>query len=873
MNPARRATPDSEAVASSEDERPWPMSMKFGNAPMRENSVPGLPGGIWSTQKGRGSFKMSDEKSKAVRQNLSQNRLGPVSSAIRAGNTPSPSASEGAASLPFAIPLQPTPKTGRSLSHSTGQREVPQTSSAHSNAGGHAAPLPLGLLAEEADTESESETGAQLTHTTSHPPMGSLMRTATLPPTFEPSHRNGREYGDNQSPMQSGLLRGKTFESAFANMSLDSPSHRSRWQSSLGWDDLPNVNESRRHSLADIPTRRGSLAAGEHSMLSRTFTHDPLEADEHDTIPQHYPGFAPDRPLDGGDDLANMTRAQETAAVYDIPVMYRVPHVELNATEKRELDARRDQQQAVAPTAQWGPAAGRPRKQLYIVSFKCSRVDVFYLLDNTGLIIREGDLVIVEADRGQDLGTVQHANITPDVARLLRKKYSEEQYKWLMMYSRNKDGGFNPNAQLHGEGGMMSPLFGENTPAMQGSIPRDNFNNLKPKAIKRLANDHEIKMLAEKEGNEAKAKRTCQQKVAHLRLQMEILDAEWQWDFQKLIFYYYADHYINFKDLITELYRIYKTRIWLSAINPASFSQHAMGQPPSGIGPGAVGPYNPYAVNSNYTMAYGEDRDPYGAQMPYRIPYDTYTPNYPSIPGVANSFAPSTFNQGQNFMFYGSNGADPSVTALGQQFQQANLNDLLPSTDPLINRTGSIRDYNFFYDRSGANEHHQLAEKNTIQQQLITPPDSAKVKEHQDMLKKKYGIPAADPIYQNHVHQLGEYYNQQQQQPPLGMWTVAPQYGTANSTESGRPVRQQQPPIGTRPFSQGNHHGVPSEQSRQAVNSDPRQTQFGNIQPQRPFAGDAFSSSANDKANVMDRYFKTLPSPAEMHADEMSRER
>lgn len=199
------------------------MSMKFGNAPMRENSVPGLPGGIWSTQKGRGSFKMSEEMSKGVRQNLSQNRLGAVSSAKRARTTPSPSASEGAASLPlpFAIPLQPTAKTGRSLSHSTGQREVPQTSSAHSNAGGHAAALPLGLLAEEVDTESESDMGAQLTHTTSHPPIGSLLRTATLPPTFEPSYRNGREYGDDQSPVHSSLLRGRTFdESAFANASL-----------------------------------------------------------------------------------------------------------------------------------------------------------------------------------------------------------------------------------------------------------------------------------------------------------------------------------------------------------------------------------------------------------------------------------------------------------------------------------------------------------------------------------------------------------------------------------------------------------------------------------------------------------------------------
>ena len=34
--------------------------------------------------------------------------------------------------------------------------------------------------------------------------------------------------------------------------------------------------------------------------------------------------------------------------------------------------------------------------------------------------------------------------------------------------------------------------------------------------IKRLASEHEINMLAEKEGNEAKSKRTAQQKVQHL---------------------------------------------------------------------------------------------------------------------------------------------------------------------------------------------------------------------------------------------------------------------------------------------------------------------------------------------------------------------
>jgi hypothetical protein len=57
-----------------------------------------------------------------------------------------------------------------------------------------------------------------------------------------------------------------------------------------------------------------------------------------------------------------------------------------------------------------------------------------------------------------------------------------------------------------------------------------------------------------------------------------------------LTFYYFADAYINFNSLVTDLFKIYKTRIWMSAINPASFASPTLGiQAPSGVGPGAVG--------------------------------------------------------------------------------------------------------------------------------------------------------------------------------------------------------------------------------------------------------------------------------------------
>ena len=44
---------------------------------------------------------------------------------------------------------------------------------------------------------------------------------------------------------------------------------------------------------------------------------------------------------------------------------------------------------------------------------------------------------------------------------------------------------------------------------------------------------------------------------------MEILDAEWQWDRRKLTFYYTAETRVDFRELVRELFRIWKTRVWL----------------------------------------------------------------------------------------------------------------------------------------------------------------------------------------------------------------------------------------------------------------------------------------------------------------------
>lgn len=226
------------------------------------------------------------------------------------------------------------------------------------------------------------------------------------------------------------------------------------------------------------------------------------------------------------------TRARDANTLTKaLPSSYRLSPITLPENERAAHGMNTPPAMAVTSGQQFNVAT-RPRKQLFIVSFKCSRVDVFYLLDNTGLAITEGDIVIVEADRGQDLGTVQHANVTPDEARNYKRRYGEEQYKWLMMFSKNNNqGSVNPNAQVYGDQNRTPQHSGSTYSAStpQQGLPRDNYNNLKPKAIKRLASQHEIRLLGEKEGNEAKAKRTCQNKVTTLHLDMEILDAEWQW--------------------------------------------------------------------------------------------------------------------------------------------------------------------------------------------------------------------------------------------------------------------------------------------------------------------------------------------------------
>ena len=80
------------------------------------------------------------------------------------------------------------------------------------------------------------------------------------------------------------------------------------------------------------------------------------------------------------------------------------------------------------------------------------------------------------------------------------------------------------------------------------------------KRLLRLASEEERAQLPNKLIEELKTLQVCREKVIMRSLPMEIRDAEYQFDHHKLTFYFEADRRIDFRDLVSDLFALYKTR-------------------------------------------------------------------------------------------------------------------------------------------------------------------------------------------------------------------------------------------------------------------------------------------------------------------------
>ena len=148
---------------------------------------------------------------------------------------------------------------------------------------------------------------------------------------------------------------------------------------------------------------------------------------------------------------------------------------------------------------------------LHFVKFKANRMDVFYLAKEKKLDLKVKDYVIVDGDRGTDLGMVCKVNVTEQDARALTAHLQREQ----AAATAANQNGMNANA-------MEAIAAAANTVQERDvTIPK--------KYIHRLAVKGEIDGLQMKMQDEAQAKQVCEMKVQQRGLQMDILDVEYQW--------------------------------------------------------------------------------------------------------------------------------------------------------------------------------------------------------------------------------------------------------------------------------------------------------------------------------------------------------
>ena len=83
----------------------------------------------------------------------------------------------------------------------------------------------------------------------------------------------------------------------------------------------------------------------------------------------------------------------------------------------------------------------------------------------------------------------------------------------------------------------------------------------------RVATHDEISLLEVKRDEEEELLKICSTKVRQRGLPMSVVDAEYQFDRNKLTFFFQAEGRIDFRELVRDLFSMYKTRIWMEQID------------------------------------------------------------------------------------------------------------------------------------------------------------------------------------------------------------------------------------------------------------------------------------------------------------------
>ncbi|MCR5757886.1 MAG: stage 0 sporulation family protein [Selenomonas sp.] len=86
------------------------------------------------------------------------------------------------------------------------------------------------------------------------------------------------------------------------------------------------------------------------------------------------------------------------------------------------------------------------------------------------------------------------------------------------------------------------------------------------KVVHRIANESDIHRIAENKEKEKEAFGICEEKIAAHGLPMNLVEVEYTFDMNKIIFYFTADGRIDFRELVKDLASVFRTRIELRQI-------------------------------------------------------------------------------------------------------------------------------------------------------------------------------------------------------------------------------------------------------------------------------------------------------------------
>lgn len=86
------------------------------------------------------------------------------------------------------------------------------------------------------------------------------------------------------------------------------------------------------------------------------------------------------------------------------------------------------------------------------------------------------------------------------------------------------------------------------------------------KPVIRIANERDDEQELQNKGKEKEAFNICLEKIKKHQLEMKLIDAEYTFDNNKVLFYFTADGRIDFRELVKDLAAVFKTRIELRQI-------------------------------------------------------------------------------------------------------------------------------------------------------------------------------------------------------------------------------------------------------------------------------------------------------------------